>query len=263
MRGPIIHLANEFLPHQVHCNHLPSIITLPDEVTAAIESAWQSAKSRLGTRLYNGPMARLDSWRIENGHLHLQFTPTTYKHFLGTNLCHPKLADQFGPDILANPLGISALVETSDSYLLMGRRGKNVAFHAHQIHPLGGTIDNVTADPFTEIRRELFEEAALRDDDLLDLRCVGLAGDPAIRQPELMFHAKSNLPLSKITLDPAEHDALWSIRADPSTVAQHLQNASKPTPSSCIQGEGQGGGSAASEFTPIALAALKLWLRAH
>lgn len=238
MTNPKIHFAGSFSPPQVTTAMVASTHTIPPDAQTTIDAAWEEARLRLGDRLYDGPMARLQSWRIENNRLHLTLGRTSYKPFLGTNLMHPELADQYGPDVLANPLGISALLQTSDGYLVLGRRGGGVAFHAHRIHPLGGTVEEEHQDVFAEILRELKEEAELNSTDIIDLRCVGLAEDTSIRQPELMFHAATRCTLAQINLDESEHDAIWPLRAEAAAVERAMRDA---------------------DLTPIAVAALRLW----
>jgi NUDIX domain len=236
--GFTIHLAGDFSADQVECVEVYSHQVVPPAVAAAIESAWRDARSRLGEKIYDGPMARLESWRVEAGRLHLVLGRTGYKHFYGTNLFNPGLADQYGASVLANALGISVLVETADGHLILGRRGDGVAFHAHRVHPLGGTVEVGAVDCFAEIRRELAEEAGLSEEDLLELRCMGLAEDKAIRQPELMFYGRVRATLDRIKLDEAEHVGVWSVRAERAAVEKATLDA---------------------ELTPIALAALRLW----
>ena len=56
------------------------------EVEAAIERAWAAASHRLGEKLFDGPMCRLERWEAAPARLHLDLAPTRYKPFLGTNL---------------------------------------------------------------------------------------------------------------------------------------------------------------------------------
>src|SRR5689334_13176984 len=76
-----------------------------DVVRGLIESAWVAATARPGVFLFDGPMCRLESWEASAGRLGLKLSDTTYKRFLGTNLMHPELAEQYGPAALANPVG--------------------------------------------------------------------------------------------------------------------------------------------------------------
>ena len=68
-------------------------------------------------------MCRLERWEAspDGSRLHLSMSTTSYKPFFGTNMSHPELADRYGPDVLANPIGVSPALETSDGQLLLGR----------------------------------------------------------------------------------------------------------------------------------------------
>jgi hypothetical protein len=234
-----IHFARELSPQQVHSHWSDAARPLPPEVESKIESAWRAAVARLGKRLFDGPMVRLDSWRFDDGQLHLTFGHTSYKLFLGTNLTHPELADEFGPQVLANPLGLSAVLESSDGYLLLGRRNSNVAYHPNRIHPFAGSATD--GNVFAEMRRELAEELSLGDADITQMKCIGLAEDRQIRQPELIFHVVSKLTKSQIEqrLNIEEHESIWAIRVSKQAVEETMNNP---------------------QFTPIATAALAIWL---
>lgn len=215
------------------------------EVEAIIDRAWADATRRPGVHLFNGPMARLEHSSVgPDGKLRLVLGRTDYKSFLGTNLTRPDLAHRYGPSALANPLGVSVALETSDGYLLLGRRNDAVAYYPGRIHPFAGALDPDADGPdvFGAALRELREELSLDPTDLLELRCTGLAEDPALRQPELIFRARCTSSRMRLeeTLDPTEHLAVWPVRATPDAVAAAL---SEPL------------------LTPVAVAALLLWGR--
>jgi hypothetical protein len=185
-------------------------------------------------------MVRLDSWQLKNEKLILNLGRTTYKTFLGTNLSHPELADTLGPAALANPLGLSAALESADGYLLLGRRNAKVAYYSNRVHPFAGSAEG--GDLCAEIRRELAEELHLRDQEIADLRCIGLAEDQSLRQPELIFRVRSTLNKDQIQsrLDLAEHAGIVAIAA----TQPHVTNAI-----------------VLAELTPIAKATLTLWAK--
>src|ERR1700722_6348318 len=190
MVDAIIHFSGDFPVDRVETIISDHPRSLPPEVQAIIETSLTSALARLGPRLYDGPMLRLNSWRIEGDRLCLNLGRTSYKPFMGTNLMHAESADVYGEEILANPLGLSAALESSDGFLLFGRRNSNVAFYPNRVHPFAGTLEQ--ADVFAGIRQELKEELNLVAIDISDVRCIGLAEDRSIRQPELIFRVKSN-----------------------------------------------------------------------
>ena len=213
------------------------------EVEAAIERAWAETLSRPGVHLFDGPMCRLEDATASTSRLRLVLSPTSYKAFLGTNLTHPEFADRFGPRVLANPVGVSPALETSDGFLLLGRRSETVAYYPGRVHPFAGALEPKDAgDVFAAVRRDLAEELSLRDHDVTELRCTGLVEDDRLRQPELIFRARCALTRAEVEarVDPAEHRGLWAVRASPENV-----DRAKSDPA----------------LTPVAIASLLLWLR--
>jgi hypothetical protein len=233
----IIHFAGDFSESQIRTTFTDSPRPLPPAVVAIIESTWTDALARLGPRLHDGPMLRLNSWQIAGGNLHLNLGHTSYKPFMGTNLMHAELADQYGNEILANPLGLSAALESADGFLLFGHRNNNAAFYPNRIHPFAGTLDQPSV--FDGIRKELNEELNLRADEIADIRCIGLAEDRTIRQPELVFRVKSTRTRVEIerTLDAHEHNEIVAIRCDETEIQDAIRRA---------------------DLTPIAVAMLRL-----
>lgn len=224
----------------IHRSSTPRPTT--SQIESLIDQAWSAALQRPGIKLFNGEMCRLESWRQEEGKLHLTLGHTTYWEFLGTNLAHPEIADAHSPAHLANPVGVSPALLTADNFLMMGRRNASVAYYPNRIHPFAGALDPEDADPFGAIRRELKEELGFTGADIADIRCTGIAEDLSIRQPELIFYVKSTRSRAQIeaALDPTEHDATWHLEARREAVMELLE---APQP----------------EFTPVAIASLVLY----
>jgi 8-oxo-dGTP pyrophosphatase MutT (NUDIX family) len=213
-------------------------------VDAAIDAAWAAATARPGVRLFDGPMCRLERWHATPERLQLDLSPTSYKPFLGTNMTNPSLADAFGPEVMANPVGVSPALLTSDGFLLLGRRNASVAYYPGRTHPFSGSLEPTDADAFAAVARELAEELSLAAAEVVDVRCTGVAEDLALRQPELIFAAVTTAPRSAVVarLDPDEHAGTWSVQAEADAVA------------AAIVGE-------RDQLTPVAAAALLLWGR--
>ena len=217
------------------------------EVERVIEDSWAEAARRLGDKLFDCPMCRLECWSATPDALSLTLSRTSYKPFLGTNLHHADLADTFGPEVLANPVGLSTALETSDGYLLLGRRNDSVAYYPNRVHPFAGALEPPKRnadqlDVFAEVHRELREELSLSPAELTDLRCIGLAEDPSLRQPELIFTTVSTRSRAQIeaTLDRKEHHATYAVRSEQSELVRALADP---------------------VLTPIAVASLTLWAR--
>jgi 8-oxo-dGTP pyrophosphatase MutT (NUDIX family) len=241
-----LHAAGHWSPDRIRITRGPSTWRTNADVDAAIGRAWDEATSRPNVQLFDGPMCRLESWEARSDLLHLTLSDTTYRTFLGTNLAHPELADRYGQQILANPVGVSPALWTADDFLLMGRRNDTVAYYPNRIHPFAGALDPTDADPFAAVRRELHEELRLTVADVPEVHLTGIAEDRSIRQPELIFLARTMRTRGQIesALDPAEHHGTWAIAATADGVAGTLASADRES------------------FTPVALAALLLFGRA-
>jgi hypothetical protein len=118
-----------------------------------------------------------------------------------------------------------------------------VAYYPNRIHPFAGALDPADADPFAAVRRELREELSLTDRDVPEMHLTGIAEDLSIRQPELIFLARTNQTRQQIdaALDRTEHQATWSAPASPNAIEATLNS------NEC--------------FTPVAIAATLLFAR--
>jgi len=233
-----VHFAGDFPPDLVATTWSGGARPTNFRIEAAIESAWSAAQSRPGIHLFDGQLIRLESWTIEGGRLNLTIGGTGYKPFFGTNLSHPEFAGEYGPEFLANALGVSAALQCGDGHLLLGVRNANVAYYPHRIHTFAGSVSET--DIFAAMRRELREELGLSAADISHIRCIGLAEDSTIRQPELIFSVQATPTRQQLEsrLDLTEHSGLWSIPARPADLDAAAQN---------------------ERLTPIARATLSLW----
>ncbi len=240
-----IHATGDWKPGRVRVDWVNAARRMVPQVEQAIDLAWSAAKARLGDKLFDGPTCRLERWTASPAGLQLSLSRTSYRIFLGTNLMNPAFGDEFGIDVLANTVGVSTALETADGWLLLGRRNDSVAYYPNRIHPFAGALEPAeNLDVFDEVRRELREELSMESQDIASLRCLGIVEDIGLRQPELIFHAKSALTRMQLeaTLDPAEHEAVYAVRAVETQVNEAIGDP---------------------QFTPVASASLALWLRAN
>jgi 8-oxo-dGTP pyrophosphatase MutT (NUDIX family) len=239
------HAFGDWTPGQVRVRWVTSGRRIVPEVEQLIEQAWHRALQRPGVKLFDGPMCRMERWHADDGMLELDLSVTGYKAFMGTNMSHPELAERFGRDVMANPVGVSPALETADGYLLLGRRNETLAYYPNRTHPFAGALEpRDNGDLFAAVRRELNEELALGEADVLDVRCTGIAEDRALRQPELLFRVRTNRTRGQIEaqVHAEEHGGSVAIRAEPRAVAQAIHDPA---------------------FTPVAVASLLLWGRIH
>ena len=230
-------------PAAVRTRRVASTRPIVREVEAVIETTWREALARPGVHLFDGPMCRLERWTVppDGSRLTLLFSDTSYKVFLGTNMTHPELGDRFGPNVLANPIGVSPALESADGFLLFGRRDQSVAYYPGRVHPFAGALEpRDGGDLFAAVRRELREELSLGDADVSEVRCTGLAQENALRQTEFIFRASCSLDRAEIErrLDREEHGGVVAV---PATEVGVMKAFFEP------------------ELTPVARAALMLW----
>ena len=247
-------LARRFLPGQITASWTPSTRAIVPAVEASIETAWHQTISRPGVRLFDGTVARLESFDVADDRLHIALSPTRYRILVGTNFSNPHFADTFGDAVMANPLGVSTGLITSDAFWIMGRRNRSVAYYPHRVHPFAGSLEvRAHVDLFDDIRRELREELSLSTAELSRLTFVGLAVDRNLRHPESIFLTQTHLTRQQITaqLDQDEHDGVWFTPATAEATSAAMNDA---------------------DLTPIARAALLLggrerfgeeWFAAH
>jgi 8-oxo-dGTP pyrophosphatase MutT (NUDIX family) len=216
------------------------------EVEELIERAWHTATRRAGMCLFDGPMCRLERWDVSpGGRLRIDLSHTSYKPFFGTNMSHPELAERYGPEVMANPVGVSPALETADGFLLLGRRNAAVAYYPNRVHPFAGALEpSDNGDLFAAVRRELNEELALDDADVPEVRCTGIVLEQALRQNEFIFRAATNLSRQQVEsrLDRHEHRSAYAVPATKPGVEGALRDP---------------------RLTPVAAATLLLWARPH
>ncbi|HZZ43973.1 MAG TPA: NUDIX hydrolase [Tepidisphaeraceae bacterium] len=222
-------------PGSVHLHPTPSTRLLLPQIEQTINHLWTQGLSQTPL-LFDGPMCRLESitppspspelqpWDPPPPNITLHISPTSYKIFFGTNLHQPHLFPQYGPTPLANPIGLSAAVLTSDHYLLLGQRNSSVAYYPNRIHPFAGSLEPSDPDPFSAIQRELHEELSLPPNDLHNLTLLGILEDAHLHQPELIFQVSvpQTLATLRSQLDPTEHHSIHPIPL--SSLPQSLSN---------------------------------------
>jgi len=195
--------------------------------TVLIDSSWTEACARPGVHLFDGPLCRLERLTTNDHHLHLDVSRCSYKQFFGTNGSHPEWAEEFGWASLANAIGTSAALLSSDGWLVFGRRSASLALYPGWAHPFGGILEpSDSIDLLAEMQRELHEEIGLTESDISDLACVGLVRDPRLLQPELIYLARSSLTLRELEsrLDHTEHSACWSVPANDDAITRALRD---------------------------------------
>src|SRR4051812_9222284 len=151
-----IHTTGNWSRGQVSVQTVASTRRINPAVEAMIDSAWREGQSRLGSKLFDGSMCRMESWHASPDSLNLNLSPTRYRIFFGTNLMNHQRGDELGREAFANPVGISTALLTRDGWLLFGRRSERVAYYPNRVHPFAGALEEKDlGDVFGAIEREM------------------------------------------------------------------------------------------------------------
>jgi len=208
-----------------------------DQIESVIEAAW-AEQTRLaaeqGRKLYNGRLCRVINCETQGLVLQLTLGEVSYKEFVGTNLTNAQLRYIHGPDVLANPLGVSAAVVTSDGYVLLGRRSNKVFSNSGLIHPVGGIVEPSAEagripDPFQAMTDELCQELALPAEAVNRNVCLGIVRAKRVVQPEMVFEVRVNGDIEAIRAgagnapDASEHDELVAVCDHPGAVVTYIE----------------------------------------
>lgn len=191
------------------------------EVETAIDRAWQEVNARPGVTLFDGPVCRLEAFVASQEELQLCVSTTTYRINVGTNFCHPEFAAQYGRDVMANPVGVSAGLVSSDGFLLMGRRNGSVAYYPHKLHPFAGSLEvRESINLFDDVRRELREEVHLSTDQISHIECIAIVEDQKLLHPETIFHVRSTLTCKELQrkVHSEEHGSSEAVSCSPAAL---------------------------------------------
>lgn len=250
--------VGQFGPQQVHVRWSDSRRHSNERVDAQIDRTWDeqvALAAASGQRLYDGRLCRLVDCGVADHALSLTLGEVSYKEFVGTNLTDPTMRYVHGPEVLADPAGISLAVVTGDKYLLLAKRSRQVFVYPGRWHPIGGIMEpsdqpGSVPSPFHTAAREMEEELGLPGDSICQIVCLGVVRDKATVQPELIFDvhvrqdAESVVASQAAARDAAECEALVSVRDHPGAVVTFLEKHY-------------------AELTPVALATLLLHGQRH
>jgi len=218
---------------QVSCGRGESTFSPPAMVRGEIERVWMMMGQKPAVHLFDGPMCRLESFSADSKELRMVLSETSYKSFAGTNMHNPQFGTQYGESAMANPLGISVALISADGLLTMGRRNERVAYYPGRIHPFAGALEPEDGlEVFAAVGRELDEELGLAGEELREAKCLGMAEDRGLAQPELICYAEVGRTLEELRggVDEVEHDAIVEIAVSKDSFERELNSAKLYTP---------------------------------
>jgi len=227
-----LHLGR-YVEGQLHTRQVASTWRSNEVVDAGIESAWQQTIARPGVRIFDGQLCRFEAFHINHESLTIDLSRTSYRIVVGTNFLHPEYADEFGAQVMANPVGVSTGLLTRDGYLMMGRRNASVAYYPDRVHPFAGSLEvEDQIDLFGNVRRELREELSLAPAEIERVVCMGVAEDSRLRHPETIYMAWTTRSRAEVDaqVHADEHHDAWSVTANADEIFEQLRSNADLTP---------------------------------
>jgi len=202
-----VELCHRYTRDQLGVSFVDEPRPTTDEIERLIATTWEEEfdKARKeGRLLYNGDLGRLVRVTTGPDSLHFLLAHTCYRDFFGTHVRSAAFVRSIDPECLADPLGVSSTVITSDGWIVYGRRGVRVALHSGYLHAFGGMLEppdrleDGTYDVFAAALRETCEELQIEKTEISEMVITGLVRDRRLDQPELLFDATVTLPRSEL-----------------------------------------------------------------
>jgi hypothetical protein len=179
-----VQVFGPYEPEQVQTEPSDSIRPTSPSIERIIDQSWNALTalgSADGRMVFNGQLGRLVRTSATPQSLAFEVASTTFREFVGTNVdSAAAILASHDRSWLANPLGTSAVLISSDGFLIFGRRSERVAFHAGCVHPFGGIVEKADQsadgrfDVLRSIFRELKEEAGIGRDEVSSCVLTGL-----------------------------------------------------------------------------------------
>lgn len=188
-----------FKEDQVIVNKLPEP-QIPSYLYDHIEIDWQKRGEKADGKKLNQLVPV--GINVSDGKLEIDVYPASFAAFQATR--NDKIRSEF-PEYVADIIGTNVVLETSDSKLLVIQRDPNAATKPNSMSIIGGYSDTEDVveggnwNPFKTIRREIYEETGVSNDNIQDLVAIGVAYNKSSNQPSVIFSAKTKLSAAEVT----------------------------------------------------------------
>ena len=157
------------------------------EINQKITSYWKEVKKK-NDKIFNGKVFSYINSHIKGENIIITIMETDFMAYTGTNL-NPHFDGT--DDEMANVLGITVILHTSDDKFLMGKRSKLVSEGQNMWHTIGGNLDST--DISGNMLRELEEEVNITADTIERFLIIGLVKNCRSHRLEMLFYAKTSL----------------------------------------------------------------------
>ncbi|WP_017965488.1 hypothetical protein [Rhizobium leguminosarum] len=168
--------------------HLFGNFQLQDRVEDVRKSTWAAVCAKRPAA-FDGALLRMASYRVEGERLSIAASRTRFSAYVATR--HPAFASEHPHADRADPLGLTAIVLTSDGKVIVTKRSLLADQNPGGLYLIGGYAEpgesDGPVDLFNEIAREVEEEISVGDVAPSEAVAVGLAYDPVFCHPELFL----------------------------------------------------------------------------
>ncbi len=209
----------------------------PPELFRAEQLFWNSLlQANPEKHLFNGALAQLDGFSFDSAALTLRLSATDYRAFLYHQSQREKSQPASGEGFGSQALGISAVVRTSDGFLVLMKRSDRVGEYPNCLDVFGGHIDPIAhqtkgkPDPCKAIGAELEEELGVHAEEIAPVKVFGLIRNLENGKPELIFAAPLSLnsdelaDRAKNAADRFEFSELLFLPDQKASLASFLKN---------------------------------------
>lgn len=184
---------------QVHAV-LRGTASLSEAATDMVKQDWKALVAQK-PQVFDGPMCSVINLERDGQSLRMDLVRSRYSHYTATRT--PNLPEGLREADRCNPLGLTALLLTSDGLIVASLRSQHVDQNPGALYFTGGYAEpgetDGEVDLFAEIAREVVEELGVTLDQS-KLRLMSVEFDPEWIHPEAFFLAETALSFEQIEM---------------------------------------------------------------
>lgn len=214
-------IVGRFSRMDVVINDSCTSIYRPPDIQQVIDDNWalrlQEVNERGGS-LEDRQKVLLLNRAIEDDRLIIGLGRDYYRNFVGTYFNQE--IRQNCPDMVPQLLSVTALLETSDNYLVLNKRSQAVFQYPGWISGLGGPVeaDDVNErgeiDPFVAAIREISEETGIDGQQVVRIECTGFMRDLVTGIEDMTFFAQTvltreEIETAQVNIAPKEGESVF------------------------------------------------------
>jgi hypothetical protein len=175
------------------------------------------------------PLYRLDAIaECSESSLVLATSATDYAEYMLTNLEHPEWRTERGAEVMSDPLGVSAVVRTADSVVLVGRRSGRPHDAPGALHVVPSGHPHPPQSVGAALETELRDELGLAMQEISDASITGVLRAQPSGKPEVTARFVATLDSDHVlerweqAEERWEYEVIETVPWEPDVVADWL-----------------------------------------